>query len=286
MSVSLLIGKQNSDGGWPYARGASWTEPTVYAVLALLNAGEQAPAERGLRWLRGRQLPDGGWPPQTGFDESSWVTSLVALLPPNLLGEKAHQGAIHWLMGITGQESTTLHRVRHWLLGDLPKGPPPGGWPWIRDTAAWVVPTSLAMFALDKENTRRPSQKIGERLAEGRRFLMDRMCLSGGWNHGSVRVYGMEGLPYPETTGVALAAIRGVRGPATDRAIATAQRFLKECRSADALNWLRLGLLAHHQLPEDFTAPSLACRTLIETSMDMLVADTRNGREVLWGHSV
>ena len=111
---------------------------------------------------------------------------------------------------------------------------------------------------------------------------MGRMCPSGGWNHGSVKVYGVDGLPYPETTGVALAAVRGMRGPATDRAIATAQRFLNECRSADALNWLRLGLLAHGQLPAGFNPPPLTYRTLIETSMDVLVAEVQRGVDVLW----
>src|ERR1039458_2543491 len=70
MSIDLILSKQNRDGGWPYVRGASWTEPTVYAILALLAAGEMAGARRGLEWLRVKQLSDGGWPPQTGFDES------------------------------------------------------------------------------------------------------------------------------------------------------------------------------------------------------------------------
>jgi hypothetical protein len=283
MSVSLLLSKQNRDGGWAYVRGASWTEPTVYAVLALLGAGENTSAQRGLDWLRRRQLPDGGWPPQTGFDESSWVTALAALVPPDHLGAEPHERAIDWLLGATGEECTAVFRLRRWLLGQSPQRPEPAGWPWVKGTAAWVVPTSLAMLALDKENLRRPSQAIRDRLADGRRFLMERMCVSGGWNHGSVRVYGVDGLAYPETTGVALAAIRGVRGPAADRAIAAAQRFLNDCRSADALNWLRLGLLAHGQLPAGFTPPPLACRTLLETSMDMLVAETQRGREVLWG---
>src|SRR5947207_15969319 len=86
MPVDLLLSKQNRDGGWPYVRGTSWTEPTVYAVLALAAAGEHSAAGRGLNWLRARQLRDGGWPPQAGFDESNWVTALVALLPPELLG--------------------------------------------------------------------------------------------------------------------------------------------------------------------------------------------------------
>ncbi|HKA00492.1 MAG TPA: hypothetical protein VKE70_28465 [Candidatus Solibacter sp.] len=283
MSVNLLLINQNRDGGWPYVRGASWTEPTVYAVMALLAAGENDAAARGMAWLRARQLPDGGWPPQTGFDESNWVTALAALVPPEQLGEKTHERAIAWLMGTTGEESTAVFRLRRWLLGASPKKAEPAGWPWVRGTAAWVVPTALAVLALDKEYQRRPSPAIRHRIADGRRFLVERMCVSGGWNHGSVLVYGVEGLPYPETTGVALSAMRGVKSSATDRAIAAARKFLGECKSADELNWLRLGLMAHGQLPADFSRPPLACRTLIETSMDMLVAETQKGRDVLWG---
>src|ERR1035437_7513473 len=117
MSIDLILSKQNRDGGWPYVRGASWTEPTVYAILALLAAGEMAGARRGLEWLRGKQLSDGGWPPQTGFDESTWVTALVALIPPEQLGERAHTRAIEWLTETAGQESSRTYRLRMWLLG-------------------------------------------------------------------------------------------------------------------------------------------------------------------------
>ena len=49
--------------------------------------------------------------------------------------------------------------------------------------------------------------------------------------------------------------------------------FLGECRSADGLNWLRLGLLAHGRLPEGYRPPAgVACRTLTETSLDMILA--------------
>jgi hypothetical protein len=67
------------------------------------------------------------------------------------------------------------------------------------------------------------------------------MCREGGWNHGSVRALGYESKAYPETTGMALAALHGVQAPELPRAIGVAQRFLAACRSADALNWLRLG---------------------------------------------
>ena len=91
-------------------------------------------------------------------------------------------------------------------------------------------------------------------------------------------------MPYPETTGMALAALRGVASPKVERALAVAQGFLNECRSADALNWLRLGLLAHGRLPDGFCPPArVAYRTLPETSLALIVAGGQKGREFLWG---
>ena len=285
MSIQLVVTKQNRDGGWPYVRGTSWTEPTVYAILALLASGELAPARRGLDWLRAAQLPDGGWPPQTGFDESTWVTALVALLPSGQLGSAVHARAIDWLLDTGGEESSATYRLRMWLLG-APQLPDTefSGWPWIPGTAAWVGPTSLAILALEKEMGRRPSAAIRRRIDQGRRFLLRRMCQGGGWNHGSVRALGYEAVPYPETTGMALAALRGVRSRETEHALNVADRFLGECRSADALNWLRIGLMAHGRLPDGYCPPAqLACRTLPETSLDMLVAGTQKGTDIFWG---
>src|SRR5690349_11941085 len=103
MSTEILVSKQNPDGGWPYMRGRSWTEPTAYAVLALLAEDQVEPARKGIAWLRSAQRPDGGWPPQTGVDESTWVTSLVSLLPPEHLGPTVHRRAVQWLLDITGK---------------------------------------------------------------------------------------------------------------------------------------------------------------------------------------
>jgi hypothetical protein len=280
MTIEILAGKQNRDGGWPYVRGSSWTEPTAYAVLALLAAGETEPAKRGLRWILAAERPDGGWPPQAGVDRSAWVTALVALLPPEHLGARAHARAIAWLLKTTGMESTLTYRLREWLIGNSPPERQFPGWPWIPDTAAWVGPTSLAVLALDKEYRRRPSPAIWERIDCGRRFLLSRICREGGWNHGSVRALGSESRPYPETTGLALAALRGVRSPETERGLAVARRFLAECRSADALNWLRLGLRAHGQLPPGYCHPvEIENRTLPDVSLGMLVAEAERGRD-------
>jgi len=285
MNLDVVASKQNPDGGWPYVRGASWTEPTVYSVLAMLAAGEPECAGRGLQWIRRLERADGGFPPQAAVEESSWVTALVALLPPEQLGEAAHDRAIRWLLNTTGSETTVVYRLRQWLLGN---SPPPeqafSGWPWTPGATAWVGPTSLAILALEKEARRQPSAKIAGRIAQGRQFLVTRTCHEGGWNHGAARALGYESGPYPETTGMALAALRGVDTPEVVRAIVTAQRFLADCHSADAINWLRLGLMAHGGLPPGYCRPAgVECRTLPETSLAMLIGEVQKGRDVLWG---
>ena len=285
MTFDVLAAKQNPDGGWPYIRGVSWTEPTVYSILAMLAAGAQESAARGIGWLRRMARSDGGFSPQAGVVDSTWVTALVALLPPEELGVLTHEGAIQWLLRTTGNESTKLYRLRQWLLGATrPADQKFAGWPWTQGAAAWVGPTSLAILALDKESRRKPSAEISRRIAEGRQFLMTRCCHEGGWNHGAAEALGYAAGPYPETTGMALAALRGVDGPEVRRAIAAAQGFLADSRSADAINWLGLGLLAHGGMPADYCRPAgVACRTLPETSLAMLMAEVQKGRDVLWG---
>jgi|SRR6185437_716175 len=279
--VGNLVDKQNSDGGWPYVRGGSWVEPTVYAVLALLSEGETQAAGRGLRWIRSVRRSDGGWAPRAGVDQSTWVTALVALLPPEYLGERYHQSAIEWLLDMRGRESTRLYRVREWLLGnpDLPDRDFPG-WPWFPGTAAWVSPTALAVIALQKQQALHPSKEIAERVGKGQTFLLRHTCKGGGWNHGSANALGYASHAYPETTGMALAALRGATSPKLDESLAVAREFLGQCRSADALNWLSLGLRAHGQLPSSFSPPGeISCRTISETSMQVVLAAGGSGRQ-------
>jgi hypothetical protein len=278
MPITLIERTQNPDGGWPYVRGGSWTEPTAYAVMALLAAGETGPAERGLRWLRAAQRSDGGFPPQMGVGHSAWVTALAALVPAERLGLRAHARAIEWLLGASGSETTFSYRVREWLLGNAVGGLEDAGWAWAPDAAAWVGPTSLAILALEKERLRRPSAALRGRVECGRRFLLTRMCRGGGWNYGNVSVMGQDLPPYPETTGMALAALRGDASPRMGQAVAVATQFLAECRSADALNWLRLGLLAHGRLPEGYCPPArIERRTILESALDELVSQPNAG---------
>lgn len=277
MSYERIIARQNSDGGWPYRSGSSWTEPTAYAILALMAAGQSNAARRGMAWLRSVRRPDGGWPPCSGVDESCWATALVALLPPEELGVGLHEGAVEWLLGVTGEESTWLYRLRQFLMGSpQPADQTSPGWPWIPRTAAWVGPTSLAMLALEAERkrnaARRSDNRLNARLGEGRGFLWNRMCRGGGWNHGSTQALGYPSSPYPETTGLALTALGGTRAAGLDASLALARRFLADCRSADAMNWLRLGLQAYGALPPGYAPPpEIQFRTVPELSLNCLI---------------
>jgi hypothetical protein len=273
---------QNPDGGWPYRKGGSWTEPTVYALLAHRAGLTTAPrSAETLAWLCAAQQPDGGWTPRPSVDQSTWVTALVALLPPETIGAARHARAVKWLLGVSGMESSPLLRLSVFLRdGKLPDAPDLNGWPWFPGTAAWVTPTCLGVLALKKCYWRQPSTDLRERIDQAQTFLLARRCADGGWNHGSARALGYNSDSYPETTGQALLALAG-RDPAKlEAGFRLAQRFLREQRSAAGAAWLRLGLLAHQQLPADIPLATMPCRTLPDTALTLLAAAAEQGCNV------
>src|SRR5580692_3789276 len=132
--IDSLPAHQNPDGGWPYRPGgSSWTEPTVYALLAGYASGDVTGRAHALDWLRSQQRLDGGWSPKPGVDQSTWVTALAALLPPADLGEGPHVRAIRWLVGLTPANATLYARMQAWFSG-LPTAEPNAGWPWLPGT--------------------------------------------------------------------------------------------------------------------------------------------------------
>jgi hypothetical protein len=282
MPLDELMRKQNPDGGWPYSSGPSWTEPTVYALLAAQAAGgDEAAARRGYLWLRTQQRADGGWAPQPDVEESTWVTILAALLAPERLGEREHGRALEWLLGQTGAESGPMYRLRHFLLGiPLVEEERFPGWPWYPGTAAWVVPTALAILALGKAWRRTRAPELLARIDRGRRFLLSRMCRDGGWNHGSVRALGHESRPYPETTGLALLALAGVRAPQIGKALAVAETFLAQCSFSEGVSWLHMSLVAHGRLPVGCPARETPSRNLRDEALAQLAAAAARGHNV------
>jgi squalene cyclase len=265
---------QNGDGGWAYSRGCSWTEPTVFALLAQSAiAPDRESFQRGVRFLNSIARPDGGWSPQPGVEESTWVTALAVLLPEGAVTEQQRRNAIGWLKTRSGRESGWRYRLQQRLVGN--KDDFPEGWPWFPGAAAWVIPTSLGILAFEKALRRDKSAgELQERIEAGKKFLLEHMCADGGWNHGSNRALGRDGDSYPETTGIALLALNGVASPQIERAKAMARKHLASCRAAEGIAWLSMGLAAHGETVVPTAEPQ--CRTNMDEALMTLARAQRN----------
>lgn len=280
METAALVGLQNQDGGWPYRAGSgSWTEPTVFALLAQSVAtGDSASVEHGFAWLRAASRQDGGWPPRPSVAQSTWVTALVALLSPDALGRSRHEGAINWLMNLTGQETTFAYKIRNELMGNVTGvAEARTGWPFFPGAAAWVSPTAFSILALEKARRHQTAAGIQERIQIGRQFLMDRICHDGGWNYGRSNVLGVDADSYPETTGQALLALNEVENPKLAKALTLAQEHARRCQSSEGLSWLQLGLQSHGITAEGPGHP-LPCRTVVDSALVILAGAALEGR--------
>ena len=269
--------KQNGDGGWSYSRGCSWTEPTVFVLLAQTVGADGGSFRNAVRYLNSIARPDGGYSPQPGVEESTWVTALVALLPEDAVSERQRRQAIDWLRTRTGGESGWRFRLRQRLEGI--KDEAPEGWPWFPGAAAWVIPTSLGILAFERALRRggATDKELARRVESGKRFLLGHMCSDGGWNHGANRALGRDCDSYPETTGIALLALAGNSARATaqiERAKAAARKHLAACRTAEGIAWLRMGLAAHGETPAPAFNP--VCRTTMDEALTALASAPRN----------
>ena len=282
--LDSLQSNQNPDGGWPYRPGgSSWTEPTVYALLAGYATGDSTGRDRAIAWLRSLQRTDGGWAPKPGVDHSTWVTSLAALIPPRDLGATEHTRAIRWLLGQTPPNATMSYRLRAWLKGGDSTADANAGFPWLPGTAAWATPTAIAILALAKEQRRNSDVTLKDRVASARRFLLEHRCTDGGWNHGAVKALGVDGFSYPETTGTVLLAFggqaTGVDAATLGPSIARAEAWWKNCPSCEAANWLTLGLRAAGR---SVSAPPAALkpRTIQDAALRIIAAAGDRGSEI------
>jgi hypothetical protein len=267
--------RQNSDGGWAYARGGSWTEPTIFVLLAQSAGGADSESfAAGLKFLSATQRRDGGWSPQPGVEESTWVTALAAFLPEQAIGKERLHRAAEWLLGQAGRESSWGYRLRQRMAGNDEKYP--YGWPWFPGAAAWVIPTSFGILAFERLlSTQAAGRGLRGRIKDATDFLFVRQCADGGWNHGSNRALGRDGDSYPETTGIALTALgHAPRCDAIERGKAAARRHLTECRTAEGIAWLRMGLAAHGEhVPSPFQPVS---RTTLDDALTVLASASRN----------
>jgi hypothetical protein len=275
--LQALLAAQNTDGGWTYAHGSSWTEPTVYALLGLVAADEEHSdaARRGARWLRSLQRPDGGFACSRATDESAWVTGLTLLLAGRSVCTFDTAGAMDWVLTAATGRPNTVERIELALLGRRGRTPKPDGWSWTPDTAAWVFPTTLTILGLQRVSRVHPDTRIGARIAQARDYLRKRMCAHGGWSMGDGPS------AFPETTGAGLLAMRGA-ATSLESTLVTAERLAQNCRSHEGSLWLSLGLSANGRaVPQ--RPHTRTCRGTRELALSLIADAQLAGKRSLLG---
>jgi len=252
--TAALRSRRRPDGGFgPYPGVPSTTESTAWAALGLVSADDEAFRRSAVAWLLDNQLPSGAWPHSDQATEASWMTSaaLLALSDEPSADEAVRRGAT-WLLRQRGRASPLLTRFfyRFWpervqVRLDIELR----AWPWTGEAFSWCEPTSMAMLCLDRLDRRLVPGTIEFRLREGERLLLDRVCAGGGWNYGNSWVLGEELWPYPDTTALALLALRRRRGdPVVVESIIALKTMLEKHDSSLALS---LGILCLEQFGMD-----------------------------------
>jgi hypothetical protein len=229
--VARLADARSVAGAWGYrAREAPRVEPTAYGLLAHAAHGIPPPAP-ALAWLLGAQRRDGAW----GGDDlpdGTWVTALALHALAALdAARPARERAVAWLLGARSwvgprREETTAPGPDESLLA----------WPWVAGCFGWVEPTAHALLALRAVGQR------GGRRDDAARFLADRRCRRGGWNHGVTVVRDVEMEPYPYTTAVALAALAPSNDAHLARDVDVLSGFLALPLGAFDLAWTAIAL--------------------------------------------
>ena len=275
-----LTAAQNTDGGWGYRNGRSWTEPTALALLALPDSPETR--QRARCWLQKAQRPDGGWPPQLGVGESTWVTSLSILATPESeLNSPASKAALNWLTLQAKAPNSVWERFLLRLRG-LPVPVETGaGESWFPHTAAWIYPTAMAVLALSYAAHATNHQPYRDLAQKGEQYILSRRGPDGGWNHGGSRYLSENANSYPEMTGLALLALAGVPRQDLTPSLQQARSFLSVPESLEGLSWLQMGLL-RQGCELSYEATSLPCRSTRDTALRLLALAALNGRDKLF----
>ncbi len=286
--VQRLLITQNSDGGWSYTKGNSWAEPTALSLLALEAQRDNPPGiaahERGAEWLLAHQKLSGGWSPSPAVEECTTVTSLVALALLSLIRrgqayERSVEAALRWSADQVYSDSFSFGLLLSQTL-NLPPAHAPGSVPWYPGTAGWVTPTALTAVSLAiaarKKKDHKEFQQLAKRCCS---YLLSRRCVDEGWNHGGSKTRSEDATSYPETTGVALLALRvaAIEQPAA--AVQLARKFASNPGSVEGLSWIQLALQDSSETVSD---PPIVPkpRTNRDCALRLIALSARQGRDI------
>jgi hypothetical protein len=198
-----LLDARNADGGWGYqASRTSRLEPTCWALLALCDPREDRLLE--------------AWPSRGG-----------ALVEHRngLVNWPFHALALSTRLALGGASAVDMHSLAKALTDahGLPVKSSPiqrqdnslQGWSWVADTFTWVEPTAWALLALKTCRAKGIAVAGSDtRIRDGEAVLLDRLCVTGGWNYGNSNVFGQQLPAYMPTTAIALLALQDRGGEA------------------------------------------------------------------------
>lgn len=216
------------------------TEALCLASLAI-SGGSQARLES---W----QFEDGSWPAMPGVDEGATLgTALAAIAMLQLGGDPRRVGpAVSWLVEERCREAHWLWRWKLRVVDNKVQfNPAKYGWGWVPGTVSWVIPTALAIIALEQARHLPGvgTARLRDRVALGREMLLDRACPTGGWNAGNGVVGGVALKPHIDATATALLALQGSQESSQVQA---ALRYLAaeapKCPSPYSVAWAVLAL--------------------------------------------
>ena len=202
-------------GGWSHYGAQFGTEPTSLALLALHSSSSAATVPRQeLEPLLACQRPNGLWPAvrNEAAGVSFWA-SAVAVNTLMTLGAapETFVGALDSLVHCRPLEASWIVRLKFRISDRQVRfDPTKYGWAWVPETVSWVVPTSMALIALERAKRQGliRGSELQKRLRLGVEMLLDRVCPEGGWNAGNAVVYGVPLRPHVDATAIALAALR------------------------------------------------------------------------------
>ena len=233
----------HQQGGFANQTGGGYrADATAWAVVALRLLGlDQGFIKEARASLAARQLADGRVPLSPQHPEAFWPTPLAIFA----WHQAPEHGQALARAGDFLRHTTGVHWKRGTEFYPFEHDPALKGWPWIADTHSWVEPTALAIMAL-----RMTGSGEHPRVKEGIRLIMDRQLPGGGWNYGNTKVFGQELHPFPESTGLALNALRGVvPREQVQKSLDFLQARLQKVRTPLALSWGLMGLAAWGQEP-------------------------------------
>lgn len=277
----FLLRTQNRDGGWGYFPGkSSWLEPTAYAMLALHgDAGAADALGRAWRLLGSWQLPDGSWRAGAQVADGTWVTALaVTVCSLESRARPMMNGGVRRLLRTQGAERCTTFRAMEFLgLGRIDMDTKHPAWPWRPGTSSWIEPTVHTIVALRKAGAMLHDPHIALRIREGQEMILTRRCSDGGWNHGSASTFHIAAPSYPESTALALLALRG-RAADAGTAVRMAREFLAVSKSRLASAWLAIALQAWGKTVAAPPEPAASHPDTMLMALEMLAHPNGNHR--------